>query len=76
MKLGRSVSGFGWRVRAEYALGKSVVWREAWKREVRSVVLWSEWVDPGVEISWRARWAKWAIWVGQEWESKRLRIWV
>ena len=42
MKLGSRVSGFGCRVSAEKAFEKSVVWREAWKREVRRVVFWSE----------------------------------
>lgn len=39
MKLGSSVSGLGCRVNAEYAVEKSVIWRDAWKREVRSVIL-------------------------------------
>lgn len=39
MKLGSSVSGFGCRTSAVNAVEKSVVWRDAWKREVRSVVL-------------------------------------
>ena len=41
IKIGRRVEGAGCRVRAEKAVGKSVVWREAWKREVRRVVVWS-----------------------------------
>lgn len=39
MKLGSSVSGLGCRVNAEVAVEKSVVWRDAWKRDVRRVVL-------------------------------------
>lgn len=39
MRLGSRVSGCGCRVNADVAVEKSVVWREAWKREVRSVVL-------------------------------------
>ena len=60
-----------------------MVWREAWKRDVRRVVevevewdLWGSEEEAEDGVSWRARWAKWAIWVGQECVSKRLRRWV
>ena len=52
---------------------KSVVWREAWKREVRRVRDCSEGFSDG-GFCWRARWAKCAICVGLETESKRLRM--
>lgn len=38
MKAGRRDFGSGWRVSAEQAVGKSVVWREALKRDVRREV--------------------------------------
>ncbi len=39
MRLGSRVAALGCRVNAENAVEKSVVWRDAWKRDVRRVVL-------------------------------------
>ena len=63
----------GCRVRAVNAVEKSVVWRDACIRDDRSGAVWLDGVSD-IGRSWRARWAKWAIWVGQEALSKRLRM--
>lgn len=55
MREGTREVGSGWRVRAEYAVEKLWLPREAWKRETRRGVVWSV-LDDG--ISWREIWAK------------------
>lgn len=55
MREGMREVGSGWRVRAEYAVEKLWLPREAWKREMRRGVVWSV-LDDG--ISWREIWAK------------------
>lgn len=52
---GTRVAGSGCRVRAEYALEKLLLLREAWKRETRRGLIWSVLDD---EIIWREIWAK------------------
>lgn len=55
MRVGTREAGSGWRVRAEYAVEKLLLLREAWKRETRRGVVWSV-LDDG--MSWRETWAK------------------